>query len=230
MTPHSVAQAQERLDARDPRGALAILAQDPDGAATEDGYYVACVAHFQMKDWARSEQYARHTLGQNPLRADASYYLGVCMERQNRPEAAIKAFQAAVTINPNLDQARKKLSSYGVPPTTARDVASPPGPKRPPASKTELTVPDSEAAWRQYEKDMERKKLIDARAEYRGQMKGLPWWTKALIAVFAIVLAVGVIVTLNNNEMDEIDKIREQNQQQACEEARANGGTLPPWC
>jgi hypothetical protein len=53
---------------------------------------------------------------------------------------------------------------------------------------SELTLPDEEEQFADYERRKRRKAIIDTRAEFEGQLKGMPAWAKVLTAVFFVFL------------------------------------------
>ena len=84
-------------------------------------------------------------------------------------------------------------SAHNRPPAPNNPPAHPPPARnRPPTS--ELTLPETEEDFRDYERRRNRKAKIDARADYRAQLSGLPLWAKVLVGVIAAWIVAGVIV------------------------------------
>jgi tetratricopeptide (TPR) repeat protein len=237
VTATAVDQAMRRLAQRDPMGALDILASDPEGTGSADWLFAACTAHVQLKHWDEVERLAQRTLALDPQHARAAYYLGVACERQGHTERAADAFQRAAAIDPRFREARAKLESYGIAvprPTPdalqASSVASPP--TRPAPRDTELTLPANEDEWRAYETAIQRKKRIDAKADYSAQMRGLPWWAKILVVLVVAWIVVTFIQMRQSNAQfnDEFNNYKRDIQQQTCDIAKQANQNPPPGC
>lgn len=83
------------------------------------GDYLAARALLDTnKDAARAERHLRKYLtlepeGNSPSHAHAHWRLGLALERQGRKSEAVSEMQAALNLNPNLEEAKKDLKRLG---------------------------------------------------------------------------------------------------------------------
>jgi tetratricopeptide (TPR) repeat protein len=182
--------ARERLAAKDPRGALAVLSGGSDVTKTAEVHYLTSVARFQLGEFGLAETDARRAMSQDPGHAKAAYYLGLSLERQGRVGEAVRAYRAAASLDPTLEQARTKLQQFGV----QQEVAPPAPPSPTRARETELELPDTDAEFDDYRRRVKRKAIIDARADYNAQMAGLPPWAWVLILLMVIFLVYSFVM------------------------------------
>lgn len=82
---------------------------------TEAQRFRALIAE-RDRDYPSAAQYTEQYLKTNPQDDDAWFDLGRYYLLMNEPENAIKAFQTALKLNPNLDLAKEALQSLGASP------------------------------------------------------------------------------------------------------------------
>jgi tetratricopeptide (TPR) repeat protein len=183
-----------------PQQAIELLA-GRDITGDPEALFLRGVAYFRLKDYRSAESSFRGAIAADGMRADAFYYLGLALERRGVTADAVKAYRAALALDPHLTQAREKLGMLDASPVPAAPVraAAPaqlPVQRRPVDS--ELTLADDEAEFADYERRKRRKAAIDARAEFEGQLTGMPAWAKILTVVFfALLLGVFAFVYFN---------------------------------
>ena len=214
----------DRLAARDPHGALAILdGVGSRGARDAEVSYLRSVAHFRLGDFAAAEDHARNAVSLNTSHAAAFYYLGLSVERQGRLDEAFGAYRVVLALDPSHQKAREKLGAQGAPaaPAPARQQ----NPSRQQA--TEFTLPTSDEEFEVYERTIRRKALIDARAEYNAQLRGMPGWVKvAMWIVSLMILAIFAWVIYGFIRVGGPPQPQGEMHQQVCEQAAQQGVEL----
>jgi tetratricopeptide (TPR) repeat protein len=94
------------------RGETAMAAENPDIAARmfnhvtqlqpdyAEGWLRSAQVAFAQQDWAYALEALNQALALEPRRFDAYYLLGSTLERADQPQAALEAYQEALTIYP----------------------------------------------------------------------------------------------------------------------------------
>jgi tetratricopeptide (TPR) repeat protein len=183
-----------------PQAVIAALTPELAGRDPDVGYLLG-IAHYRLKQFVEAESALRGAVA-NGAGAEAFYYLGLCAERQGRIADAVQIYGKASALNPALTQAADKVAALA-PGTGPSAHSRPPAPNNPPAhppparnrpSTSELTLPETEEEFVDYERRRKRKAKIDARAQYSAELSGLPLWAKVLVGVIAAWIIAGVIV------------------------------------
>jgi hypothetical protein len=183
-----------------PQAVISALTPELAGRDPDVGYLLG-IAHFRLKQFAEAESALRGAVA-NGAGAEAFYYLGLCAERQGRIADAVEIYRRASALNPALTKAAAKVAALAPgtdPPTHNRTPAPNSPPAHPPPARnrphtSELTLPETEEDFVDYEWRRKRKAEIDARADYRAQISGLPLWAKVLVGVIVVWIIGGVIV------------------------------------
>ena len=184
MHEHLSVEARSLLSSN-PQQAIQLLT-GTNFSSDPEALFLRGVAFFRLGEFPAAEGSFRGAIAVDPTRADAFYYLGLALERRGQAADAVKAYRAALALAPHLTQAREKLGLLHASPVPAAPVrtaapASSPTQRRPVDS--ELTLP-YDAEFADYERRKRRKAAIDARAEFDGQLIGMPAWAKILTVVF----------------------------------------------
>jgi tetratricopeptide (TPR) repeat protein len=193
-------QEARSLLSSNPQRAIDLLA-GRDFTRDPEALFLRGIAYFRLKDYPSAESSFRGAIAVDAMRADAFYYLGLALERRGVNADAVKAYRAALALDPHLTQAREKLGvldASAMPAAPVRAAAAAPSPVQRRPVDSELMLPDEEAEFADYERRKRRKAAIDARAEFEGQIIGLPAWAKILTVVFfAFLLGFFAFVYLN---------------------------------
>jgi tetratricopeptide (TPR) repeat protein len=173
-----------------PQKAIELLARS-DLTRDPEALFLRGVAHFRLRDHSSAESSFREAIAMDGTRADAFYYLGLALERRGANADAVKAYRVAHALDPHLTKAREKLGMLDaslVPAAPVRTAAPAPSPVQRRPGDSELTLPNAEAEFADYERRKRRKAAIDARAEFDGQIIGMPAWARILTVVFFALL------------------------------------------
>jgi hypothetical protein len=108
----AITEAREKLNA--------VLAADKKNA---DAYYLYGYIEVLSNNYPLAESLFKLALENNPLNANAAYYIGVCEEKLGLQASAMVYYKKALELNPNHAMAREK-----VPATLHHDPAPPPPP------------------------------------------------------------------------------------------------------
>jgi Tfp pilus assembly protein PilF len=114
--------AEEYLDGGDPRSAVRLLeplvSDDPNdrpaqGTATTAVRLLLARAYFHTAQLRRAEQQFRLVLDRDPTDHFAHFALGRTLERQSRPDEALRHYRIAAAMTPSVeyDAAVTRLSS-----------------------------------------------------------------------------------------------------------------------
>jgi len=114
--------AEEYLDSGDPRSAVRLLeplvSDDPkdrpaQGTATTAVRLLLARAYFHTAQLRRAEQQFRLVLDRDPTDHFAHFALGRTLERQSRPDEALRHYRIAAAMTPSVeyDAAVTRLSS-----------------------------------------------------------------------------------------------------------------------
>ncbi|HEX2239845.1 MAG TPA: tetratricopeptide repeat protein [Actinomycetota bacterium] len=183
MQNDSYAEARSLLSS-DPQRAIQLLAGS-NVSSEPEALFIRGVAFFRLGDFSSAESSFRGAIAMDAMRADAFYYLGLTRERRGNNAEALKAYRVAVSLDPSLSKAREKLAQLGAP---AEPAISTPRPMQRRPLESELTLPDEDTEFEDYERRRRRKAVIDTRAGYHGQFKGMPVLAQAFTVVFFICL------------------------------------------
>jgi Tfp pilus assembly protein PilF len=101
---------QKLARARDPNKALAgldkLIAEAPGFA---EAYNQRAIVYFRKGEFAKSAADCEQVLKLNPYHFGAQSGLAQCLVRLKKPRAALKAFQNALRINPNLEDVAESI-------------------------------------------------------------------------------------------------------------------------
>lgn len=103
---------QLALGQSDPGSALAALDSlvrtAPDFA---EAYNQRAIVHYRRGEFGKGVSDCEAVLRLNPFHFGAAAGMGQCFVRMNKPRAAVRAFQLALDINPELDDLRETISA-----------------------------------------------------------------------------------------------------------------------
>ena len=86
---------------------LPLLLAACDGAEErEAAYFQRGKSLYEAGDYQKASLEFRNARQINPLNVEALYYLGMIAEKQGKPRAAYRAFQAVIDQKPTLSQRR----------------------------------------------------------------------------------------------------------------------------
>jgi tetratricopeptide (TPR) repeat protein len=178
-------EARRALE-EDPRRAISILRRyRVQLTGSPRASYLLGVAHFRLREFQPAERAFRYAVRLDPTMSRAHYYLGLTMERQGRGDEAIMAYQTSLDLDPRFTKAREKLQQMGV------AAKAPRGERRP--IRSELDLPADDDEFDDYTRRIQRKRMIDQRAQYAAQVNTLPWYAWAIMAVIlVVVLLIGI--------------------------------------
>jgi tetratricopeptide (TPR) repeat protein len=218
------AEARSLLSSN-PQRAIQLLAGSTFSSDPE-ALFLRGVAFFRLGEFPSAENSFRGAIALDATRADAFYYLGLALERRGVTADAVKAYRAALALDPSLTKAREKLVLLGAPVEAAPPAAPSKEQRRP--MDSELMLPDEDTEFADYERRKRRKAEIDARAEFEGQLKGMPAWAKVVTVVFFLFL-LGFFGFVFYNLFTESDLEAQQREAQelVCQQAREQGIELP---
>lgn len=230
MDARRTQEALRHLSYNDPQAALRVVNEDAArGTDDVDAAYVRSVAYFRLKDFAEAERHARTAVSLDPTRADAFYYLGLSLERQDRAGEALAAYRVVHALDPGHAKARDKL---GVAQATGASTPAPP--LRNDVVRTELTIPTSEPEFAAYEEAIRRKKAIDFRAEYDARLRQFPGGIKAIKAMMLVISVISLLVVAifawvlyGVFATSDVQQQQRDLKQLVCQQAREQGVQLP---
>jgi tetratricopeptide (TPR) repeat protein len=109
-TPVQNEKLKKLMRARDLKRALAgldaLIADAPDFA---EAYNQRAIVFFRKGEFARSIADCEQALKRNPYHFGAQAGMAQCYVRLKKPRAALKAFQQALRLNPNLDDVAENI-------------------------------------------------------------------------------------------------------------------------
>lgn len=85
-----------------------LVRQSPDFA---EAYNQRAIAHYRRGEFAQSVSDCEAVLRLNPFHFGAAAGMGQCYLRMNKPRAAVRAFQQALAINPDLDDLKQTITA-----------------------------------------------------------------------------------------------------------------------
>jgi tetratricopeptide (TPR) repeat protein len=86
----------------------ALVRSAPDFA---EAYNQRAIVHYRRGEFARGVADCETVLRLNPHHFGAAAGMGQCYVRMNKPKAAVRAFQQALDINPELDDLKETISA-----------------------------------------------------------------------------------------------------------------------
>lgn len=86
----------------------ALVKAAPDFA---EAYNQRAIVHYRRGEFARGVADCEAVLRLNPFHFGAAAGMGQCYVRMNKPKAAVRAFQQALDINPELDDLKETISA-----------------------------------------------------------------------------------------------------------------------
>ncbi|QGY39061.1 tetratricopeptide repeat protein [Pseudodesulfovibrio cashew] len=75
--------------------------------------YLQGICHFRLGHFGKAEGAFRCALGINSDHLESRYYLGLCLERQDRTREARMAYEKVLAIDPSHGMALKKIAELG---------------------------------------------------------------------------------------------------------------------
>ena len=85
----------------------ALVRSAPDFA---EAYNQRAIVHYGRGEFHKGVSDCEAVLRLNPFHFGAAAGMGQCLLRMNKPKAAVRAFQQALDINPELDDLREKIA------------------------------------------------------------------------------------------------------------------------
>ncbi len=171
-------QAQALIDRKRASEAIELLERErASRALSAKGTYLLGVSYFRAKAFGRAEATFREAIAQAPDNHFAVYYLGLSLERQGQQDAARKAFETSVKLEPGFTEALNKLGR------TKRPAAAAP-PPRTVKPITDFMIPDQDNL-----DDYIDRKTAKRRAEYLMDWRAAPLPAKIIqLGCLGIVL------------------------------------------